>query len=697
MSSSEVGDGVEEHGTALDEGKKRVKCNYCGKEVRGFNRLKHHLGGVGSDVVACAEAPDDVKACMRDALLEKKKERLLKEVGRLYHPELPLKRNFSPVPLEPRRCQPKTTQSSTEKGKNSAETAPAGFSRSGFHLDASQRTSTDGGNVVQPPSVQAGNGSIGASNVMEDTKPIIKEEVKDDSVLLAARSIGRFFFEAGIGPSGTKLPSFQRMIDAVIGCGAGFRVPTCDEIKGWILQQEMKEIVGHVEDVKKCWGQTGCSILLDSWTNQRGRSLISFLVQCPQTTIFLRSMDVSDSVRDVDALFLLLCKVVEEIDVHNVVQVIVHDASRYMQAAGQKLVEKYRSIFWTSCADYCINLILEKIAIMDHVKKVLDEAKTITRYIYSHALTLELMKKHIPGRDLVKISNLKSVAQFSTLGNLLSERENIINMFSSPAWSASVWASREKGKATVELVRSLTFWNSAADVIKVTDPLVGILHLIYRSDKAPLGILYDAMDRAKETIRKNLGGEESRYSPFWDIIDDIWDNYLHSSIHSAGYYLNPSLFYSNEFYVDAEVTNGLLDCIVRMAKNQDDQNLIVKQLEAYRTPSGGFAECMAVDQRTKISPVMWWSLHGGQSPELQRLAIRILSQTCSGAMRYKLARGLSDRLHAEKRNFIEQQAFSDMEYVHYNRTLWCSATNMDETSNSWHENLNQLGDWFVEC
>ncbi|CAL9057205.1 unnamed protein product, partial [Musa banksii] len=109
MSTVAVEDTIEEHGTSIDEEKRRVRCKYCGKEVNGFNRLKHHLAAVGSDVTACIEVPAMVRTQMRDALLGKKKERLLKEVGRIEHPELPLKRNFSPASSKQRCCQLKLT------------------------------------------------------------------------------------------------------------------------------------------------------------------------------------------------------------------------------------------------------------------------------------------------------------------------------------------------------------------------------------------------------------------------------------------------------------------------------------------------------------------------------------------------------------------------------------------------------------
>ncbi|EHA8590432.1 hypothetical protein COCNU_scaffold018774G000010 [Cocos nucifera] len=690
--SSEAGEAIEQHGTALDEERKRVRCKYCGKDIPGFNRLKHHLGAVGSDVTACIEVPADIQACMREALLEKKKEKLLKEVGEIYHPDLPLKRNLSPPPTsEVRRCQWRPTQpSASEKGKRAVDVSAE---------EPSRPTYLEKGKKVAEPSSADGANIGGVACMIQDRHTVVKEEVKHESVLLAAKCIGSFFYEAGIDLAGIKLPSFQRMIDAVRGCGTGYKVPTSDELQGWILQQEVSEALAHVEDVKRSWGRTGCSILLDGWTtDQRGRFLLRFLVDCPQGTIFLRSVDASNAVRDVDALFSLLSKVVDEVGAQNVVQVVAHDTSYYMEAVGKKLVDEYRSIFWTLSADHCINMILEKISIMDHVKKVLMDGKTITRFIYSHAMPLELMRKHIQGRDLVKSSDLKSVASFITLRNMMSERENLVTMFSSPTWCASIWASRTGGKLVAELIKDHLFWASAADVLKITDPLLGVLPHINQNEEATIGFIYDAMDRAKEAIRMNLGGDEARYLPFWYKIDSIWDGYLHSPLHSAAYFLNPKLFYSSDFFVDAEVTNGLLHCLVRLVEDQHDQELVVLQLDAYRAATGGFAEEIAVDQRAKIPPALWWSLYGGQSPELQKLAIKILSQTCSsGSAKYKLRKGLSEQLHAERRNCIEQQRFRDMEFVHSNRRLsQYSPSSREQWRYVCQEELNPSDEWVIE-
>lgn len=699
--STEPVDAIESHGFAIDKDKSRVQCNYCGKEVRGFNRLKHHLGGVGHDVTACLGAPDNVKARMKGLLLEKKKERLLKEVGEIYHPDLPLKRHVSPPSSDSKRVQLKQTHplSTSSNGENTREM----WNKSrniDDHAGPSRAASLDKGkNAMHCPSNESGSsyGGIHISCKMEDVDVIVKEEIKDESLSRVAKLIGCFFFEAGIDPNVIKLSSFQKMIDASISCGVGFRVPRHDELKGWILEEQLKEVCKHVEDIRSYWGRTGCSILLDSWTDQQGRSLICFLVDSPHGTIFLRSVDASDAISNTDALFMLLNEVVEEVGVQNVVQVIAHEKSCYMEAAGKKLVEKYKFIFWTLCTDYCINLILERIGMLDHVKKVFSDAKTVIRFIYSNLIPFELMRKHIHGSYLIRQSKLKSISDFLTLENILSKRESLICMFRSDDWSNSLLASRPVGKKIFELINDPFFWAATAEVTRITNPLISVLQRIDGHDNAPMGFLYDAMDRAKEAIKRNLGSEEARYLPLWSIIDEIWDNYLHCPLHSAGYYLNPNLFCSNDFFVDSEVTNGLLGCIVRMFENPNSQAMIVPQLEAYTLLTGGTLSEMAADQRSKMQPALWWASYGDHSPELQKFAIKILSQTCSGASRFKLKKDISELVYDKSRSCIEQQMFRNLEFVQHNLRLWETSLFWDHRDCIGPEDSLLMDDWISKA
>lgn len=66
---------------------------------------------------------------------------------------------------------------------------------------------------------------------------------------------------------------------------------------------------------------------------------------------------------------------------------------------------------------------------------------------------------------------------------------------------------------------------------------------------------------------------------------------------------------------------------------------------------------------------MWWSHYGGEYPELQRFATRILSQTCVGASKYRLNRSLAEKLLTKGRDQTEEQLLSDLTFVHYNLQL----------------------------
>ena len=65
----------------------------------------------------------------------------------------------------------------------------------------------------------------------------------------------------------------------------------------------------------------------------------------------------------------------------------------------------------------------------------------------------------------------------------------------------------------------------------------------------------------------------------------------------------------------------------------------------------------------------WWYHNGGEWPKLQKLAIRVLSQTCHGASSYGLKRSFAEKHLSEGMDNVEQQFLQDLTYVHYNLQL----------------------------
>lgn len=118
-----------------------------------------------------------------------------------------------------------------------------------------------------------------------------------------------------------------------------------------------------------------------------------------------------------------------------------------------------------------------------------------------------------------------------------------------------------------------------------------------------MGYIYEAMDRAKETIAKSFNDNEEDYMEYFQIIDKRWESQLHQPLHAAGYYLNPEFFYKNEgIETDKEVMGGLFKCLEKLVPNLEMQEKISDELIDYKNASGLFGLELAKRQRTKNSP-----------------------------------------------------------------------------------------------
>jgi hypothetical protein len=67
----------------------------------------------------------------------------------------------------------------------------------------------------------------------------------------------------------------------------------------------------------------------------------------------------------------------------------------------------------------------------------------------------------------------------------------------------------------------------------------------------------------------------------------------------------------------------------------------------------------------------WWESFANQCPQLQKFAIRVLSQTCSAFVceRYWF---VFERIHTKKRNHLEKKRLNDLVFVQYNLQLRCN-------------------------
>ena len=97
----------------------------------------------------------------------------------------------------------------------------------------------------------------------------------------------------------------------------------------------------------------------DGWTGLTRSSIINAMVYSAGKTMFLKSVDASDKIKNHEYMYEILSAMVKEVEKNNVVHNFTDNGSTYKKA-GQKLTKCYH-LYWTPCDVHCIDLMLEDV------------------------------------------------------------------------------------------------------------------------------------------------------------------------------------------------------------------------------------------------------------------------------------------------------------------------------------------------
>uniref|UniRef100_A0A5B7A4G1 BED-type domain-containing protein n=1 Tax=Davidia involucrata TaxID=16924 RepID=A0A5B7A4G1_DAVIN len=681
-----------EHGVAQDERKKKVKCNYCEKIVSGgINRFKQHLARIPGEVAPCKNAPEEV-------YLKIKENMKWHRTGR---------RHRRPDAKEISACY---MHSDNEEEDEEQEE------------DSVHRFSNERVLVRDKRSLKDSRRSFKVMSPGSGSEPLLKRPRLDSAVLKMPKSqmsasykqiktgsskksckevvsgICKFFYHAGVPSHAVNSPYFHKMLELVGHYGPDLVVPSSRVVSGRFLQDEIVTIKNYLVEYKASWTVTGCSVLADSWKDTQGRTLINFLVSCPRGIYFVRSVDATDAMEDATNLFKLLDKVVEEMGEENVVQVITENTPSY-QAAGKMLEEKRRNLFWTPCAAYCIDRMLEDFVKIKWVGECIEKGQKITKFIYNRIWLLNLMKKEFTKmQELLRPSVTRHASSLATLQSLLDHRIGLKRMFQSNKWLSSRFSKSDEGKEVEKIVLNASFWKKMQYVRKSVDPIVHVLQKVKSDESLSMPSIYNDMYRAKLAIKTNHGGDAHKYGHFWSVIDNHWNSLFHHPLYLAAYFLNPSYQYRPDFVAHPDVVRGLNACIVRLEPDNARRISASMQISEFGSARADFGTDLAISTRTDVNPASWWQQHGINCLELQRIAVRILSQTCS-SFGCEHTWSIYDQIHSQRCNHLAQKKLNDFIYVHYNlrlreRQIRKRSSDSISLDNVLQESL--LLDWIVE-
>nr|XP_009588168.1 uncharacterized protein LOC104085753 [Nicotiana tomentosiformis] len=179
--------------------------------------------------------------------------------------------------------------------------------------------------------------------------------------------------------------------------------------------------------------------MMDKWTARNAKMIINVLVNSPKGSVFLESYDASNSSMDGSKMYSLFRKTIDKIGKKNVVQVVTDNASENV-SAGKMMEAMYPHIYWTPCAAHYINLMFGDIFKENSYASVFTKTVKIYSYISQRPLLLNLMRKFINKRNLVRPVKTRFATAFLTLHSFYLQKKNLRNLVLSNGWKDNRYA-----------------------------------------------------------------------------------------------------------------------------------------------------------------------------------------------------------------------------------------------------------------
>jgi hypothetical protein len=157
-------------------------------------------------------------------------------------------------------------------------------------------------------------------------------------------------------------------------------------------------------------------------------------------------------------------------------------------------------------------------------------------------------------------------------------------------------------------------------------------------------------------------------------LQQIWEkrrNMMDSPLHGAGYCLDPEFLSDSGLSADNKADACVQDLLAIMEKlipNAADQDKARASYAAFRAREGLFGSDAATRDRSKWPAHQWWEMYGAGHPQLQQMAVRVLSQVIS-ACSCERAWSAYDFIHNKRRNKLAPKRARDLVFAFTNMRM----------------------------
>ncbi|KAL6508662.1 hypothetical protein OROGR_023373 [Orobanche gracilis] len=291
-----------------------VQCILCSKLMHSrVRRLKQHLAGGFSDVAMCTKTTPTIIKEMKDYIQKNAKK------------SVPLDDDLDD---DDDNEDDKVHETAGSNTLISSKTT-AKRKKMSFIVPQSKPTKTIASMIRKSPEevIEERHSKSPSQTTLENST---KSEEEKDRVKM---HIANFFYECGIPFNAANSRSYEIMVESIGQFGPGLKPPTFHELWLPLLEKVKKETDNLREKHEKAWKQYGCTLMSYGWIDKRGRHLINFLVNSPEGTFFLKSVDVSSKVKDARMLVDLFEEQIDLIGRDIVVQVVTDNGANFKEHA----------------------------------------------------------------------------------------------------------------------------------------------------------------------------------------------------------------------------------------------------------------------------------------------------------------------------------------------------------------------------
>jgi hypothetical protein len=485
--------------------------------------------------------------------------------------------------------------------------------------------------------------------------------------------LARFVYTSGVSFHSLQNPHFKAFVSTL---NSNFQIPSEYMLKGPLLDAEVRSIAEWKQAVLS---EGNITLTGDGWTNVSNVSCTNMEAVTTIGAVHIKTFERKSDVLEVDAAYVaeLFNSTIASLGGVDAVAGIVTDNEAKMQNVWKLVEEKNKGIVGFGCAAHLSNLLMKDMSNLNWITTIINQTKNLAFYVKNHSFVQALFREKVfnhqdlHGKNIQVPCKTRFGTYFLMLERTLVLKTPFKELFIDSNFENSPIFNRDFQK----LVLSEAYWEHLLDCIQVMQPVYAFLRYC-DGPSAQMGLIFEKVRAVGDEI-KSSGSTmaAAAHDLFLERLDGTSRKVaFHHAVHTAAMMLHPhnwNLDFQAKYGENyAAMRIDFMDILLKVSKTGNDADKALAQYDdAYRRKTVGlFRMEMCQTAALKLSPVVWWSSNGVQVPELQYVAVRVLSLGVSNSAAERNW-SLHGFIHSKSRNRLGFDLQEKLVDVHANLKL----------------------------